>query len=887
MLHRTPRTVLATVLSAVLLAGAPLATPPPASAQAVQTVTIAGSVADQQTGLGLSDGTVLLEQNGRRAGETKTNANGGFSFANVAPGLYDIDVAVQGYQHSRLTDQAITPGSGGLSIRIVLPHAASSDTSLKVIGKISATTRSALATTTVINRSVDPYVIQNEATLRVGDALLAQPGLTSFSLDSAPGDDLNISIRGERPSEAQLLIDGHPVGPIGVFNGTGGGFNYQLSPSFALSNIAITYGTGGASLNGVDAIAGTIDYQTIDPTRKPQFSFKQGAGTQGRMQSVGQATGTFGKLGYVLVSGVEGSVGGFSPQAITQRGLLAGDATSANVAANTWLVSGAYLLRNSLGKIRYQLAPNTALTLGAYIATSWNDKTGEGDNDYVTPEYALYSAQQGGNTCALPGGGTGYVAKTDANPNSCFTAAQYASAFSGPAGGTPLAFQTLHLQDYNERLTTTFGNHNLLVEGFQNSYMQYYDRNLAGFTNHYRTAGARISDDIVTDRNTLGFGYFNVSQVYTSGTYGSSGVQNKPDVPENVGNFFVRDILAVTPTLQLFTNLNFKHSSVTNSNNFDPRLSLVFTPKGSDIYRVSLGRGSESPNAQLKSSPPNVTTQPGALNPNCGGLNSIGSSSNPALIGENAKSIEVSYGHRFSSDSQFQVVGYDQEISNAIFSNVLPLTSFGAGAVPSNLSDFLNRISTFCGRPATIAQLGLTTAANAGNGRFRGIGVTERYRFNRSLFVDGGVDLLSARYYGIPIVSQMNNVTLIDGGQIVGVPFMKANLAVDLTLKDRTEFRIDGYFVGRGNALNRNPYGYANGFVSHPFGHGISLNLGVSNMFNSAYDQYGRIGYANFIPENSFGTDANAIQQQYNGNYGERFGLPERSFVLSLSAKTR
>jgi hypothetical protein len=116
---------------------------------------------------------------------------------------------------------------------------------------------------------------------------------------------------------------------------------------------------------------------------------------------------------------------------------------------------------------------------------------------------------------------------------------------------------------------------------------------------------------------------------------------------------------------------------------------------------------------------------------------------------------------------------------------------------------------------------------------------------------------------------------------------MKANLAVDLTLKDRTEFRIDGYFVGRGNALNRNPYGYANGFISHPFGHSLSLNLGVSNIFNSAYDQYGRFGYANFIPENSFGHDANAIEQSYNGNYGERFGLPERSFVLSLSAKVR
>jgi hypothetical protein len=185
------------------------------------------------------------------------------------------------------------------------------------------------------------------------------------------------------------------------------------------------------------------------------------------MQTFGQATGSYGKLGYAFASGVEGSYGGFSPQVITQTGLLAGDVTSANVKANTWLVSGNYLLRNSLGKLRYQFTPNTALTLGAYVATSWDDKTGEGDNDYMTPEYAIYSAQQGGNTCTLPGGGTGFVVVTDANPTACYTPAQYGATFSGPQGGSPLAFQALHMQDYDARLTTSMGGHNIVVEGWK------------------------------------------------------------------------------------------------------------------------------------------------------------------------------------------------------------------------------------------------------------------------------------------------------------------------------------------------------------------------------------------------------------------------------------
>jgi outer membrane receptor protein involved in Fe transport len=884
MLHRTFRAAVATALSFAVVAGPALTTPSAALAQ-VQT-SITGSVTDQQTGLGLSDAKVVLFQGGHSVAESKTDATGTFAFANQAPGIYDVEVSAQGYQTSRLADQAVAPGTTALSVRIVLPKA-SGEAGVRVIGRVSAATRSALATTTVINRTIDPYVIRAEANLRVGDALLAQPGLTSFNLDSAPGDDLNISIRGERPSEAQLLLDGHPIGPMGVFNGTNGGFNYQLSPSFALNNVAITYGTGGGSLNGVDAIAGTIDYQTIEPTRTPQFSLTQGGGTQGRMQTFGQATGSFGKLGYAFASGVEGSYGGFAPQTVTQSGLLAGDATSANVKANTWLVSGNYLLRNDLGKLRYQFTPNTALTLGAYVATSWDDKTGEGDNDYVTPQYALYSAQQNGKTCTLSGGGTGYLAVTDSNPAACFTPAQYASTFSGPAGGTALAFQTLHMQDYDARLTSSMGAHNFVVEGWKNAYYQYYDRNLSGFTNSYLTTGARISDDIVSERNTFGFGYMSVHQVYVAGTYDSTGVRNSADVPYTTNNVFVRDVFSATPTLQLFANANVQHSSVTSQTEFDPRLSFVYNPKGTDIYRLSLGLGSEAPNGQLKTLPPTVSTQPGALNPVCGGLNSVGSSSNPNLVDERAKTIEVSYGHRFSRDSQFQAVAYDQEVNNAIFSSVLPLSSFPGATLGANQQQYFDRINQLCGREGTIADFGLTTAANAGVGRFRGIGVTERYRFTPGFFVDGGVDLISARYYGIPLVSLVNNVTLIDGGQVVGVPFMKASLGLDYTLKDHTKVRLDGYFVGRNNALHSPPYTYANGHITHPFGHGLSMNLGVSNLFNNQYNQYGLLGSAQFIPENQFGGDSTALAQEFNGNYGEQFGMPQRSVMLSLTYRTK
>ncbi|HEX3462766.1 MAG TPA: TonB-dependent receptor [Candidatus Elarobacter sp.] len=878
------------VVAAFLAAGPCATLPSEAQTTAATAAALGGNVVDQQTGLAVSGATVTLFQGTNRIASTTTDANGSFSFPNEPPGLYDVQVEAVGYQSSRITDQAVLGGGNTTSIRIVVPRATSSASSLRTIGSVSTSAnRNALATTTVVNRTLSADVIESEAKLRLGDALLAQSGVTSFSLDSAPGDDLNISIRGMRPSEAQTLIDGHPVGPIGVFNGTGGGFNYQLSPTSSLSSVQIAYGTGGASLLGIDAIAGTIDMLTLSPTKTRSFMVRQGIGTQGRQETVAQATGTAGRLGYAASFGVSGTYGGFSPQIVTQTGLLAGDLTSANVAANTWLVSGNYVQRNGLLKLRYDLGPTSALQFTGTSATSWDDKTGEGDNDFLTPEAAIYNAQQGGTACALPGGGSGFQVATNGGTQ-CFTPDQYGATFSGPYGGTPVAWQSLRLQDYDGRYTGSFGRHNIVAEAFANAFYQLYDRNYSGFTNRYQTFGERVSDDIVGDTNTIGFGYVAYHQLYQAGVYkATTGVKNQPDIGSTVSNIFLRDILNVTPKIQLFANANLKHSSVSQQTTFDPRVTLAWHTNPYDVWRLSGGRASESPTAQLKSGIPLVTTQPGAVNPQCATPNAIGTAPNPDLAPESAKELELSYGHRFRGDSQIQIVGYEQDVNNVIFSNVLPLSVFGGAALvdAATLQQYLARIATVCGANVSIANLGLTTSANAGAGRFQGIDMTGRWRFSRAFYTDVGWDITSARYFGIPVVALQNSGALREGQPLVGVPFSKGTVGFDATLKDGTEIRMDNYFVGRNNALLRTPYYYADAFASRPVGRYLTATLGISNLFNSAYDQYGRIGYAQYVPENPYYSDANAVQEYSNCCYGERFGLPQRSVMFSLTARVR
>ena len=236
---------LAALSLTLFVATGPCSTLPVAAQSASAGTALTGNVVDQQNGLAVAGAAVTLYHNTVRVASTTTDNSGHFAFPDEPAGLYDVEIAAVGYGRSRLTDEALGVGASLVSLRIVIARETSSQSGLREIGHVSArSNRNALATTTVVNRTISADLIQHEGNLRLGDALLTQSGLTSFNLDSAPGDDLNISIRGMRPSEAQTLIDGHPVGPIGVFNGNGGGFNYQLSPSSSLADVQIAYGTG-------------------------------------------------------------------------------------------------------------------------------------------------------------------------------------------------------------------------------------------------------------------------------------------------------------------------------------------------------------------------------------------------------------------------------------------------------------------------------------------------------------------------------------------------------------------------------------------------------------------------------------------------------------------
>lgn len=925
----TPRRAAFTALASALVLLLALSPFGPALAEAAGT-RIEGTVVAQSTGLPIVNAKIDLIRNEAAAASTRTDSEGRYHFDGQAAGAYSVSINAPGYQAARTDSFFVVTGQSRLSLATAVPKASTAAAALREIGRVTAgTSRASLQTTTVIHSDLDTQLLQAENNIRVGDALNTLPGVNLDSQSSALGDDIYADIRGIGANETQVLLDGHPIGPIGAspttfFNGVPSTFDFQDSPTLALRNVAVTYGSGALGLYGTDSIGGVVDLQTIDPSRLPAASFTQGIGNYGRMQSSLQLTGTAGRLGYAVVSGVTGTYGNFSPQQIAQTGLLGNDLTSTNRALNTYNVSANYLLRNDLLKLRYAFSPGTSLTLTGYSGISWDDKSGNGDNDFITYDLQLYNAQQAasggptqvtgrnGSTYTCPNGRNGnpIAVVTDSAPNgTCLSTSQYAAAASGPAGGGPSPWQAIRNQDYHARLLTQFGKHQITLDGFYDNYSVDYNRNVAGGpcfadtsncnklfpganfliggfdTGFTRSNGFLASDDIGSATNDLGFGFFSENQKLTQTVYDNSNtfrLQSRPELGVTVNNFFVRDAYTPQSRLSLFFNGWVKHSSVTSQTRFDPRLSVVYKPTSRDVFRLTGGASTEAPAPALKEAATVVNTTPTNINPNCNGLTEVGTSGNPSIASETGSDVEFAYGHSFKDDSTVQVDVYSTNLAQAIFNSEIPASSVSGFVIPPNLlAAYFARIKSLCAnlQNPTLSSISYAAPANAASARFRGVELRGRYRVNPRVYLDYMYDIQSAFRLGVPDSILQSNFTIVNGSQVVGIPLHKASLGLDYADRRGFEARMDGFYIGPNNALNRTPYYFANATISKAYKHTV-FNLGIYNVFNNASDIYGRQYIGTFAGENQFGTDTNSFQQG-----SERYGLPPTQVQFSVTQR--
>jgi outer membrane receptor protein involved in Fe transport len=876
--------------------------------------TISGRLLDQQTNLPVAGARIQLSSGGKTLAETHTDQAGTFHFTLQSSGIFQLLVVASGYGNARSADVIVGDESNAVVSLVIAPATGSQ---FQQIGRVStaASGAAALQTTATITRRIDPQVVKDENYSRLGNALEQIPGVNLRNRDTTVGDDLTIDIRGLKPSETQTLLDGHPIGPLGVEPGTTATYNYQDSPPFALESTQVTFGAGALDLYGTSTTGGTVDMQTWNPTKTPEFYVEQGFGDQSKSFTNLRATGSFGKFGYALVHAVEGTAGPFAPQLIESNGALGTNFTPSNIAFNTYMVSSNYLLRNDLAKFRWDFSPQTHLTLTAYAANSWDDKTGNGDNASSTYADQLYIAPVK-TTGPCPNQVAVTVSPVPGAAPQCLTASQWATATTGPQFARP-AWQSIGNQDYHARFTTSIGNQSITLDGFVDQYNLIYNRSLSSFDalggyynggyyqNIYHTTGFLASDDIAFSNNTLGVGYYVQHQAVTGTIYqdpllagvpGSSSLISRQPAALGNGSVFLRDSYTITPKLSLNSNVWLKTSSVTNGSSIDPRLSVVYRLTNRDVIRVAGAKSEGDPDPTLGSG--NFNTTPANLNPPCGAYQAyekaggtgpytgstmnVGQVGNTALSPERATDLELAYGHRFGGDSTVNVALYDTNESNQIFNATVPAAGYASQIPGYLLTGYYNAISNLCGiSNPQLGFLNLTQASNQSSARFQGVEITGRIRITRGLYADYGYDLQSAKQLGVPLALLQSNPYVINGSQILLIPLHKESLGLDWSTPAGFEARIDAEHLDNYNGLNRPAYTAANGFIKQAISHNAVLTVGVSNIFNTDAQIYDYVGAGSYWAENQTGTALNAFQE----NNVKLRGLTPRSVDASLALR--
>jgi outer membrane cobalamin receptor len=849
---------------------------------------IAGFVVAQSTGRPIGAATLTLApSDGPIVATTRADVSGAFSFERPVPGAYRIDARARGYRSTSIAI-VVAAGDGDLHVRLALPAAPDAEIGRVVVhaGRIDASA----------DRSLSGSSIAGAGALRTADALATLSGVTVNGDAGSPGGDAYASIRGLRPGESETLLDGHPIGPLGVepdapdADGTIAGFNFQDAPYFALRDVQISFGAA-SDRGGTGALGGTIDLRTLEPSEHPALTLEQGFGNQGRALTDVRATGTAGRFGYALVSGAVGTYGAFAGASIPQTGLRGTDLTSATLANVTYHVSGDYLLRNDLAKLSYALSNNAQVRVTAYDATSWADKTGEGDNDYNASGYVLANAPIG-TSPACP---RGVAVSTDAGP-ACVSPAAYASAASGPAGGGPGAWQALRNQDYDARLTIAVPNGIYAFDAYADAYAEVYHRDasaasgpLDAFLDRWSTQGFAFSDDVRSGKSIASIALTTTRQtldVNGTNALGTALVENAPAALLQ-HRLSLRDAYTPNRALTITASAALNQTSQEARWQFDPQAALELHATARDTFRIGAGRSSEEPSLQTQRT--NLVPV-GALNPDCGAI-ALGTQANPAdvnvgsapasdLTAESASDVEIGYAHRFGNDSGFDATLYDANVKDRIVTG-----SFDAGSLLGAMSvaPLLARIGQFCGAtPAPGAvDFTLSRSFNAATARVRGIELSGRTRVSPGVALDYGYDVQSSVLNDLPGSVLTVNPTLVNGVQEFGVPVHKASLGIDAGIAQTLSLQLTGHFIGIGNPQQLPGYAYADASIERAVSKHAAIHVAIANVFGSHVSPYGLVGLG--VP---YATNAQneAISAPYLQPFNERYGLAPTTITVTATA---
>ena len=900
---------------------------PVEGANAAPAAAIDGIVADARSALPLPNTAVTVIGAGR---STQTDSRGAFHIGGIAPAIYRLRVTRGGYQSAESSDVVVT---GGTTTQVTLSlNAVLNARSTAVIGRTGTRASVSLQQSSTISRTLSTETLAETGPYRAADALRQLPSVTnSVAGDTgALGDDAPLQIRGLGAAETVTTLDGHPIA-----SGASGGFNFQVSPLVGIRSYNVIYGTGGADALGVNAIGGVIDLRTIDPSTAFAASIDQGYGTFSRLATVVQGTGTAGKLGFAAAAGVYGLDGPLH-NISTYAPATSFDPSSnapAIVNAATYTTDAAAVSRTGMAKLRYDLSPATNVSLTLFSSSYWENKTGNGDQDYQTYDYALAQGTSllGGKpkTDACPSGsfqaknsygvpyGTGPDGKPDGGAvHGCLTPAQYAQDNAGPAGAGP-AYQTVNLNDEHLNLTSAGARSAFALDLYSNRYLVDFSRlnglpSYAGTTVNgattfpytqasglgtyrnslYLTSGGQISESFLGAHNdlTLGYLYNNASDLLTSTSAGAATVGNSNAFYSGP---FLRDTYRVPSVpVTIYGNAYFLHASATNSSFVNPRASVVYAPDARNVFRASVGAATTEPTANYLNQPfvPTnaalaIVNAGGGGTPICGSF-SVGTAPSSILQPERGVDEEIAYGHRFYGDTNVQATFFNENVYNKIFSGItvpidLVAPPFAIGSTVVNA--LTTALTGKCG-PGGYTTV-ISETANLGQLRSQGIDINGRIRFTPRTFTDFDYAVTSTSLVNGVTQLLQKNLIYIPGAQFPRVPLQTFTIALDVLATPVIEARIDFNTVSANNTKALPAYDESDLTVTGPVGPG-KLSVSISNLFNQWTNNYSLENSGVPLALNGYATAA-SYTPEIGRSATEQLSLPPRMLFVNYSLRLR
>lgn len=357
------------------------------------TSAVTGTVTDD-SGAPVVGAVVTLR--GAKTYRTRTDAKGAFSIADAGIGVYDVTVSKPGYATADQVGVTLIAGQPEvLTVRIER----ATFSSLRTIATVRANAgRGSINTAAASEAVVDAQTFTDQGQSQVTRVLSQVPGVqVSFPSESsnaaAPGAITIPNIRSATSYETASLIDGHPIS-VGQY---GDNVTTFLNANM-FGSVEVVKGPGADAPVVNNAIGGTTNFRTKDPTRTPEASISFGFDNHGGSLSNFSYSNTVGKLGFVVdfatlndASALNGRQVYFDPSGGNYNGVtLQGSTTdnpnyggtSSDVTTGYSLLACCYRLYGNLDqtsellKIRYQLSPTTSATVSYLGGQSYSDQNG-------------------------------------------------------------------------------------------------------------------------------------------------------------------------------------------------------------------------------------------------------------------------------------------------------------------------------------------------------------------------------------------------------------------------------------------------------------------------------------------------------------------------------